>query len=186
MINSNVIFSPTSKRLIIFFILFISLFITLPQNSFAASQAPTVNVKKIEKQLKDSYKGNKDHVKFKFTSSTKTASFSLTSDSFWDEQSAVNGAVNTLVTFGKGAFKIKGVENVSVSYRSTFTDPYGKNSTDDIARIVMTKTEFKKYNWENLKYKSVYPQIKKSASVFYIHPGALRNIDLSKIKLTSI
>lgn len=167
---------------IIIIIAAFSLVLFLSAPTYAAS-TPTQT---IEKKLKESYKGNKDHVKFKYIPETHTAAMSLTSDSFWDEQSAVNGAVNSLISYGKSAFKIKGVENVSVAYRSTFTDAYGKNSTEDIVKIVMAKTEYKKYSWDNLKFRPIYPQLKLSSISFYINPAVLRKIDLSKIKYTGI
>ncbi|HUD44386.1 MAG TPA: hypothetical protein VMR41_02485 [Patescibacteria group bacterium] len=123
-------------------------------------------------------------VKIDYDATTNTTTLTNTSDNFLDEQSAVNGVVNSLVGYGMQAFKIPGVDKLVVAFRSTFTDSYGHKSTDDIARIGMTKDEFAKYDWKNLEFQPIYDQLQSSADPFYVNPSILGKIDTQKINLS--
>ena len=132
----------------------------------------------------DSSMKTRDGYTVEYDESSKTASVTKTSTDFWDETSMVRGSFTTLVKFGTEAFKIDGVEAVRVVTRSEFTDQYGKKGVDDAVRIIMNKSEFSKFDWNNLKYQSVYSQIKNASEGFYIHPAVLKNLDTSKLYLS--
>lgn len=126
----------------------------------------------------------RDGYSVEYNESSKTASVTKTSTEFWDETSMVRGSFTTLVKFGTEAFKINGVEAVRVVTRSEFTDQYGKKGVEDAVRIIMNKSEFSKFDWNGLKYQSVYSQIKNASEGFYIHPAVLKNLDTSKLYLS--
>lgn len=158
-------------------------------NSEAKAPEPTKEVKpmstsdKLWVALDNSMKTRKDF-SVGYDEPTKTASITKTELSAWDESSLVRDSFTTLVKYGKEAFKVDGVDEVQVVFKTEFTDQYGKKDTSDAVRIIMTKEEFNKFEWDNLKYQSVYEPIKKSAEGFYIHPAILKNLKYDKLYLT--
>lgn len=154
---------------------------TAPQPTKEAK--PLTTTDKLWVALDNSMK-TREGYKVEYDESSKTASIIKTSTDFWDETSMVRGSFTTLVKFGKEAFKIDGVEAVRVVTRTEFTDQYGKKGIEDAVRIIMNKSEFGKFNWDNLKYQSVYNQIKNASEGFYIHPAILKKLDTSKLYLS--
>lgn len=144
---------------------------------------PLTTTDKLWVALDNSMK-TRDGYTVEYDESSKTASVTKTSTDFWDETSMVRGSFTTLVKFGTEAFKIDGVDAVRVVTRSEFTDQYGKKGVEDAVRIIMNKSEFSKFDWNNLKYQSVYSQIKNASEGFYIHPAVLKNLDTSKLYLS--
>lgn len=144
---------------------------------------PLTTTDKLWVALDNSMK-TRDGYTVEYDESSKTASVTKTSTDFWDETSMVRGSFTTLVKFGTEAFKIDGVDAVRVVTRSEFTDQYGKKGIEDAVRIIMNKSEFSKFDWNNLKYQSVYSQIKNASEGFYIHPAVLKNLDTSKLYLS--
>ncbi len=103
-----------------------------------------------------------------------------------DEKRLVETAISTFVSYGQEAFKIDGVNRVGVDYRMPFTDSYGKETTSTAFSFSMTKEEFQKYNWDNLKGKSIYLQIIRSTEadpMFSIKPSVLSKINPEDILL---
>lgn len=102
-----------------------------------------------------------------------------------NETRLVSHSINTFVAYGLKAFQIDGVEVVGVDYRMPFTDNYGKQTTETAFKFAMSKSEFGKYDWNNLNNKPVYSQIVHSANEtdFEIKPSILRNLEKEKVKL---
>lgn len=119
----------------------------------------------------------------KYDEATKEATLIFSPKDIWDENSAVRGAYSSLVKYGKEAFQVEGVNSLTVNYKLEFTDRYGKKSTDDAVIISMSKEEFNKFDWDNLKFQPVYNQIKASASKYYVHPALESKLDYSKLYL---
>lgn len=118
-----------------------------------------------------------------FDASSKTASIIKTSTSAWDESALVRDSFTTLVKYGTEAFKINGVDAVRVVVKTEFTDSYGKKNVEDAVRIIMTKSEFGKFDWKNLSYQPVYTRIKNASEAFYIHPAILQKLNPEKLYL---
>ncbi len=59
----------------------------------------------------------------------------------------------------------------------TFTDSYGKDSTNNAVVIIMNKDEFEKYNWQGLTGRPILEQFESSCETFSIHPGIQKEID---------
>ena len=133
--------------------------------------------------LDNSMKTRKDY-SVGYDEPTKTASITKTELSSWDESSLVRASFTTLVKYGREAFKIDGVDEIQVVVKTEFTDQYGKKDISDAVRIIMTKSEFNKFDWDNLKYQSVYEPIKKSAEALYLHPAILKNLKYDKLYLS--
>ena len=126
----------------------------------------------------------RDGFSVEYDEPSKTASIIKTDKDFWDENSVVRESFTALVKFGMEAFKVEGVEAVRVVTKTEFTDQYGKKDIGDAVRIIMNKSEFSKFDWNNLKYQSVYNQIKNASESFYIHPAILKNLKTDKLYLT--
>ncbi len=146
-------------------------------------EKPMTMTDKLWKALDDSMK-TRDGYTVEFDESSKTASVTHTSTSFWDENSLVKGSFTTLVKFGKEVFKIDGVDSVRVVVKTEFTDQYGKKNIEDAVRIIMLKSEFNKFQWENLAYQPVYSQIKNASETLYIHSAIMQKLDPEKLYLS--
>jgi hypothetical protein len=120
----------------------------------------------------------------KYDEATKGVALTFSPKDFWDENSVVRGAYSTLVKYGRESFQVDGVNLLTVDYKLEFTDKYGKKSTDDAIIITMSKDEFSKFDWDNLKFQPVYNQIKSSASKYYVHPALESKLDYSKLFLS--
>lgn len=103
---------------------------------------------------------------------------------FFDEKGMVQGAITVLVEVGQKAFKFDGINELGIVVRNKFTDSYGKENIEDAVRLFMTKEEFQKFDWNNLKYHPIYYPISRSASVFIIHPAILKNIKIDDLYLS--
>lgn len=118
-----------------------------------------------------------------FDESSKTATVTKTSTSAWDESALVRDSFTTLVKYGTEAFKIDGVNALRVVVKTELTDSYGKKSVEDVVRIIMSKSEFVKFDWKNLSYQPVYTKIKNASEGFYIYPAILQKLNPDKLYL---
>ena len=118
-----------------------------------------------------------------YDETSKTASITKVSTAAWDESALVRESFTILVKFGTEVFKIEGVDAARVIIRTELTDQYGKKSVEDVVRIIMNKSEFGKFDWNNLNYQPVYTQIKNASEAFYIHPAILKNLNPDKLYL---
>lgn len=116
--------------------------------------------------------------------SDNIATFKNSPNEMWDENSIVRLGFTDLVTLGKQAFKINGVNEVIIEEDSSFTDSYGKNSNERAVGIGMDKDSFNKFNWDNLKYQPVLSNIQSNSVFFYVHPAIAKNLDPNKLYLT--
>lgn len=126
----------------------------------------------------------RDGFSVEYDEPSKTASIIKTDKDFWDENSVVRESFTALVKFGMEAFKIDGLEAVRVVTKTEFTDQYGKKDMGDAVRIIMNKSEFVKFDWNGLKYQSVYNPIKNASEGFFIHPAILKNLKTDKLYMT--
>lgn len=104
---------------------------------------------------------------------------------YWDENDTVRTSYDILVSYGKETFKINEVKQIKVVVKGKFTDQYGKNSDEDAVRIQMEKSEFEKFNWDNLEGAVIYDQIKKVAEEHYLHPAIRKGISKQKLYLST-
>ncbi|MCR4277933.1 MAG: hypothetical protein NUV80_00470 [Candidatus Berkelbacteria bacterium] len=130
----------------------------------------------------DAIKQNRDGIAIDYSEATKAVTLSKTSPTFYDEKSLVKGAVFVFVWYGSQVFKIDGVNELEVEFKTDFTDTYGNKKTDDAVVIFMSKEEFLKYNWKNLEYQPVLNQLRAGGSA-YIHPAIQKSITEKDIHL---
>lgn len=151
------------------------------QKAAAPTNPPTMT-DRLWSALDKSMKTRTDY-SVEFDESSKTASVIKTKTTAWDESALVRDSFTTLVKYGTEAFKIDGVDAVRVVEKTAFTDSYGKKSVEDAVRIIMTKSEFGKFDWKNLSYQPVYAKIKNASEGFYIHPAILQKLNPDKLYL---
>lgn len=131
----------------------------------------------------DSGLKTREGVEIKYNQYDKVAILTKTEESSWDENSLVRDAYTTFVKYGREAFKLDGVDHVMVNLNTTFTDSYGNNKTDTAVVVEMTKENFQKFNWDNLKYTPVSQQIETASEQYYIYPSIEKKLDTSKLYL---
>lgn len=105
-------------------------------------------------------------------------------DDYWNENEIVRQAYRALVKYGKQVFKNPEVTSVGVVIQGNFTDTYGNSTTNEAVRIIMPRTEFEKFNWENLMGRPVSTQIENASEIYMIHPGVRQGINPDKLYLS--
>jgi hypothetical protein len=128
--------------------------------------------------------GTRAGLNVEYSEGSKTAKLTYTIGTAWDENALVRAAYAAFVKFGAEAFKIDGVDAITVNLRTYLQDSYGNKSPEDVVIITMPKTEFEKYDWNSLKYQSISRQMEQSSTKYYIHPGILLKLDPSKLYLS--
>lgn len=120
----------------------------------------------------------------KWSNQTKIAELSYTKKDFWNEKDVVGTSYRQFVQWGKKVSSISGVETIETHVKTQFTDSYGKDSTEDAVSIDMQVSDFKKFNWDNLKGTAIHTQLRSTdLGSMYIHPAISKNVDLNKVKL---
>lgn len=118
-----------------------------------------------------------------WSDTSKAVTVTKVEDSFWDENDIVRKDYADLVQYGKEAFKIEGVDQVQVVYKTEFTDQYGKKETETAVEIWFNKDEFQKYEWDNLSFQPVWRQMEDGSAYYYIHPAINKGITKDKLYL---
>lgn len=96
--------------------------------------------------------------------------------SYWDENALVTECVNTYIDFCRTAYTIDGITTVDMTVSVPMVDDRGNENTETGVEISMAKDVFALYNWDNVTG-SVMDQMERDCSIFYIHPGILKNVD---------
>lgn len=102
---------------------------------------------------------------------------------YYDETDTVRAAYTNLVSYGFKAFDIDGVDKVEVILKASFTDQYGKNQEEKAVDLRMNEQEFRKYDWNNLKYVNIYNQMLNSCDIYYVHPAIYKAQHTDKLYL---
>lgn len=132
----------------------------------------------------DSGIGKREGYDIEYDESIKDAILTFYSATFWDENSLVRDSYTALVKFGREAFNIEGVGNITIVFKTDFTDSYGEKSQDEAVIITMNKENFNKFNWDNLKMELVSRQIEAASEAYYIHPAVRKNLNEDKLWLS--
>lgn len=126
----------------------------------------------------------RDGYKIDYDTDSKTATITSSVSEAWDENALVRGSYTVLVKYGREVFKVNNVDAVRVVVRTKFTDQYGKDSWDDAVRIIMSKAEFNKFNWDNLNYTPVSLQIQAAADGYYVAPAVDAKTTIKELYLS--
>lgn len=129
--------------------------------------------------------GNRKGFGLQFDEAAGLATITRTygADDLWDENDAVRKGYSLLVKFGMQAFKVPNVNRVEAVVVVPMTDSYGKTSNEMVVDLVITKEEFQKYDWKELEYQAISPQMQRSCIKYWIHPSVLTNTNPDKLFL---
>lgn len=95
---------------------------------------------------------------FDITYDEKTGEVNLINSgaTYWDEYDIVSRSYSNFVKFGLKAFAIDGVKGLKLTTKTALTDKYGKETQEDGVIISMTKDQFSKFDWANMKGKPIH------------------------------
>jgi hypothetical protein len=116
-----------------------------------------------------------------YVESEKLVLVTYYSDIHWSSQTMIKHALKDYIDYSQRAFGVDGIENVTLRYQGTFIDRYGDESIENAIVITLSKIEFEKYKWNNLKGQPIFERISDSAEVFFLHPSVMRDIDTAEI-----
>lgn len=133
------------------------------------------------KDIADKFVNKSGSYEIEYDSKDGTASLIYSKDEFYTGETVVKTGYTYLIKFGNESFNLSEVKAVLVSVKTKFTDQYGNSKLEPGVSVEMTKDQFQKFNWEGLKYQSLYDTFKQSAEFHYIHPALLKAIDTSKL-----
>jgi len=105
-------------------------------------------------------------------------------DDYWDNDAIVREAYSLLVKYGEEVFKNSEVIRVGVVVQGNFIDSYGNEVVKEAVRIIMSRNEFEKFDWENLEYMPISTQIQNSSEIYIIHQSIREDLNLEKLFLT--
>lgn len=154
-----------------------------PTSTPAPTEKPKTVKERLEEIAKQKFENDKD-LKTEYDEESGLFSTAYGGQStFWDEAKIVEGMFSSLVIIGGEVFQVEGVNRLKISVENPLTDSYGKESIETVASITMSKDEYEKYDWDNLRFQPIYYQMQQSAEELFIHPALLKKIELGKLKL---
>lgn len=148
----------------------------------ALTQGTLSTEERLWKAIDDTFRSRNGY-NVTFDSKTGTARLTYTKNMFLDEESTVRTAYTYFVKYGENAFKLEGVDRLTMQVKTEFTDSYGKKNNEIAVRVTMPKSEFMKYDWKAFEFKNAYPAMERSAEENYIHPAIFKNVDTEKLHL---
>lgn len=101
----------------------------------------------------------------------------------WNEKTFVETSYQEFVKFGKEAFQINDLEAIDFAFFMTTTDEKGSDSRTKGVQITMSKADFQKINWDNLKGKNIFQTMEPYQ---WIYTGILNKIDTNKLILLTV
>lgn len=73
----------------------------------------------------------------------------------------IRSAIREMVSLGNYAFSLEEVNSIETIQEKDYTNDLGAETTMVTVHIILTKEEFKRFNWDNLKGKPVFEQIQR-------------------------
>ena len=103
----------------------------------------------------------------------------------WDETDFVKRAGGTAINVGSLLFSNPKIDEVTLFTQTEMTDQYGKTSLDSVVKIVLNGDIAKKVDWTGLAERHISDpgNIYRICDNYSIHPGILKKVKLSEIKL---
>lgn len=106
-------------------------------------------------------------------------------DAAWDETDLVQKAGGTAIVAGSLLFKNNKIGEVIIFTNTDMTDQYGKTADTPAIKIVLNQDLASKVDWKGLSDKHLLDpgNIYRIAADYYIHPGIMKNVKSSDVKL---
>lgn len=128
--------------------------------------------------------GSRKGIDITYASNIKTVTLTYTNKDYLDESHVVRDSYTKLVKYGIEAFKLDGVNEVSITIVSGIRDSYGNLKDEAVVVLAMEKDEFNKYKWEELKYTNIQKQMENSSSYYFVHPAVKSGLKQDKLYLS--
>lgn len=149
----------------------------------AAANKPKPTITQLWTALDQSLKTRKG-MDIHWSEQTKIAELSYSNKTFFNEKDVVGTSYRQFVQWGKKVANVPGVETIETHVKTEFTDSYGKKAMSDAVSIDMQVSDFKLFNWDNLKGQPIHNQLRSTElGSMYIHPAISKKVDLNKVKL---
>lgn len=99
-------------------------------------------------------------------------------DAIWNEKHAIEKAAQDATDIFSELFPNASVDSIAVVQLGELTDAYGKKSDEQVVRIVMTREEAEKIDWDGFKdlVLSDYRNLERVSEVFIIHPALQKEL----------
>lgn len=156
-----------------------------PETTSEEAVEPQTMLDKLWQAADTSLKSRKD-IDISYDTELRDAAIIHTDLEPFTHETFVRQAYTILVLWGQEAFKIDGVEFVTVVQKTKFIDQYGQESVQNGVVIAMSKTEFSKFDWQALAMGSpVDGSIAAAADAYFEHIAIKKEIkDRSKLYLS--
>ena len=103
-------------------------------------------------------------------------------DTAWDETRLVSNCLTDYVNLCTDLYSRDGITKVEYYVFCDLTDTRGNKVTEKAFAMCMTKENFDKYTWDNIKFtEGTYSQIESDSEYIDIHAGIKKNVDFNKV-----
>lgn len=103
-------------------------------------------------------------------------------DTSWNETRLCCACLSDYINLCKQAYEIDGIDKIEYYVFIDFIDSRGNEISEKGFAICMTKDNFNKYNWDNMKcITGTYPQIESDCEFLDIHAGLKKNVDFNEV-----
>lgn len=91
---------------------------------------------------------------------TATLTFRLGNRFFFNETDTLEGLLSDMVKFGTKAFEIEQIDQIEIQYVNVIIDQFGAESESQSMSVSMSRFNFSKYNFDNIKGSNFYNSVK--------------------------
>lgn len=103
-------------------------------------------------------------------------------DTAWDETRLVSNCLTDYVNLCTDLYSRDGITKVEYYVFCDLTDTRGNKVSEKAFAMCMTKENFDKYTWDNIKFtEGTYSQIESDSEYIDIHAGIKKNVDFNKV-----
>ena len=103
-------------------------------------------------------------------------------DTAWDETRLVSDCLTDYVNLCADLYSKKDITKVEYYVFCDLTDSRGNKVSEKAFAMCMTKENFDKYTWDNIKFtEGTYSQIESDSEYIDIHAGIKKNVDFDKV-----
>lgn len=103
-------------------------------------------------------------------------------DIAWDETRLVSDCLTDYVNLCADLYSKEDITKVEYYVFCDLTDSRGNKVSEKAFAMCMTKENFDKYTWDNIKFtEGTYSQIESDSEYIDIHTGIKKNVDFNKV-----
>ena len=103
-------------------------------------------------------------------------------DTAWDETRLVSNCLTDYVNLCADLYSKEGIDKVEYYVFCDLTDTKGNKVSEKAFAMCMTKENYDKYTWDNIKFtEGSYSQIEADSEYIDIHAGIKKYVDFNKV-----